>query len=78
MRLPDTSFSSELGTSGRIFLRSSVEMISNFSGRRGRLSDWTPFLVRKSYYKRSEFQSFFWRRVIIDVDCYLAVTSPRT
>ena len=56
MRLPDIFFSSEVGTFYRIFLVAAVGMISNFSGRSGQLSDWTPFLVRKSYFKISGFQ----------------------
>ena len=59
MRLPDIFLPSEVGTFHRTFLVASAEMISNLSDRRGQLSDWTPFLVRKSYYKISEFKS--WR-----------------
>ena len=56
MRLPDIFLSSEVGTFYRVFLVASVRMISNFSGRSGQSSDWTPVLVRKSYYKLSEFK----------------------
>ena len=67
MRLPAVFFFSELGTSYRVFLEVSIKMVSNFpvdvvSGQIRHLLN-----LSKLYYKISEFQLLFRRRVKIDV-----------